>query len=133
LPEYNAVVAGQGVYQSNPIPNGMVLDASEVDSVEIATSAYNASIKSLAAQFNYPVVDMHAYLTTLSSSVTVDGMTMTRKFIQGGAFGLDGVHPTAIGYALIANQFIATINASYGATIPPVAVSNYRGCLFPAF
>ncbi len=133
LPEYNAVVAGQGVYQSNPVPNNMVLDATEVDSVEIATNAYNASIKSLAAQYNFALVDMHAYLTTLSSSITVDGMTMTRQFVQGGAFGLDGVHPTAIGYALIANQFIATINAKYGATIPPVAVSNYRGCLFPSY
>jgi hypothetical protein len=133
LPEYTAVLAGQGVYQSNPIPNADVLDASEVDSVEIATNAYNASIKSIAASFNYPVLDMHSFLTTLQSSITIDGVTLTRQFIQGGAFGLDGIHPTAIGYALIANQFIAAINANYGANIPPANVTAYRGELFPTF
>jgi hypothetical protein len=133
LPEYTAVEAGQGIYQSDPVPNDMVLDASEVDSVEIATNAYNASIKSLAASFGYPVVDMHSFLTSLTASITIDGITLTRQFVQGGAFGLDGIHPTAIGYALIANQFIAQINATYGATIPPADVSEYRGELFPSF
>lgn len=133
LPEYNAVVAGQGVYQSNPIPNGMVLDASEVDSVEIATNAYNSSIMALCAKHNYPCVDMHSYLATLAGSITIDGVTLTRQYVQGGAFGLDGVHPTARGYALIANQFIATINATYGSNIPPTNVSNYEGVQFPTF
>ena len=119
LPEYNAVKAGQGLYASNPVPNAMVLDAFEVDSVEVATGAYNASIKSIAASFGYPVIDMHSFLSSLNSSITVDG--------------LDGVHPTAIGYALIANQFIAAINANYGATIPPANISNYRGELFPTY
>ena len=131
LTEYNNVVAGQGLYKSNPIPNNQVLDVTEVDSVETATNAYNASITTLANSFGYAVIDMHAYLTTLTSSITIDGMTLTRQFIQGGAFGLDGVHPTAIGYALIANQFINGINMKYGSTIPPVAVSNYRGELLP--
>ena len=133
LSEYNSVLAGQGVYKSNPIPNNEVLDASEVDSVETATSAYNASIKSIAASFGYPVVDMHSFLSTLNSSITINGITLNRQFIQGGAFGLDGIHPTAIGYALIANQFISQINASYGATIPPADISKYRGELFPTF
>lgn len=133
LSEYTSVMAGQGLYKSNPIPNNEVLDASEVDSVETATQAYNASIKSIAASFGYPVVDMHSFLTSLQSSISIDGITLTREFIQGGAFGLDGIHPTAIGYALIANQFIAQINASYGATIPPVDVSKYRGELFPNY
>ena len=133
LPEYNAVKAGQGLYASNPVPNAMVLDAFEVDSVEVATGAYNASIKSIAASFGYPVIDMHSFLSSLNSSITVDGVTFTRQFIQGAAFGLDGVHPTAIGYALIANQFIAAINANYGATIPPANISNYRGELFPTY
>src|SRR6185312_596508 len=131
LTEYNNLLAGQGMSPSNPIPNNQVLDASEVDSVEIATNAYNASIRNIAASFGYPVIDMHAFLGSLQSSITIDGETLTRQFIQGGAFGLDGIHPTAVGYALIANQFIASINANYGATIPPADMSQYRGVLFP--
>lgn len=131
LTEYNNVLAGQGISPSDPIPDNQVLDASEVDSVEVATNAYNNSIRSIAASFGYPVVDMHQFLQTLQSSITIDGETFTRQFIQGGAFGLDGIHPTAVGYALIANQFIASINANYGATIPPADLSQYRGELFP--
>lgn len=133
LTEYTSVVAGQGVYQSNPIPNDEVLDASEVDSVETATLAYNASIKSIAGSMGYPVIDMYKFLTSLQSSITIDGVTLSRQFIQGGAFGLDGVHPTAIGYAIIANQFISGIDAAYGATIPPVDITKYRGELFPSY
>lgn len=131
LTAYNQVLAGQGVTAANPIPNDQVLDEAEADSVEIATNAYNASIRSLAASFGYPVVDMHGYLTSFQSSVVVDGQTFSRQFIQGAAFGLDGIHPTAVGYALIANQFIAAINANYGANIPPANLSQYRGELFP--
>ena len=35
-------------------------------------------------------------------------------------FGYDGVHPTAFGYAYIANQFIDSINAEFGGRIPHV-------------
>ncbi len=134
LPEYNAVLAGQGLYKSNPIPNSMVLDASEVDSVETATAAYNASIRTAALNFGYPVVDMNSFFSNaLKTSVTIDGISLSRQYIQGGGFGLDGVHPTARGYALIANQFIAQINATYGSNIPPAALSDYRGCLFPTY
>ena len=37
--------------------------------------------------------------------------TLTSSLVTGGAFGLDGVHPTARGYALIANQFMKAIDA----------------------
>ena len=32
----------------------------------------------------------------------------------GGAFSLDGVHPTARGYAFIANEFMKAIDVTYG-------------------
>ncbi|HXB10961.1 MAG TPA: SGNH/GDSL hydrolase family protein, partial [Bacteroidia bacterium] len=131
LTAYDSVLAGQGLTASNPLSNPLVLDASEVDSVEIALTQYNSSIKSLAASFGFPVVDMYKYLGSLQQSIYVDGITFNRTFIQGGAIGLDGVHPNARGYALVANQFIQVINASFGATIPPANVTQYRGVLFP--
>ena len=33
---------------------------------------------------------------------------------QGGIFGLDGIHPTAIGQGLIAHEFITAINTARG-------------------
>ncbi|HTB32362.1 MAG TPA: SGNH/GDSL hydrolase family protein [Bacteroidia bacterium] len=133
LTAYSSILAGLGWYKSNPLPDNYVLDVDEVANVHNTTLSYNASIKSIAASFGYPVVDMYQFLTTLQKSYTIDGVTLTAQFIQGGAFGLDGVHPNAKGYAVIANQFINQINQTYGASIPTADVANYRGVLFPNY
>ena len=131
LTAYVSVAGGAGLTTSTAIPDSLVLDASEVDSVRIATTQYNNSIKSLAASFGFAVVDMYQYLSTLQKSEYVDGIGFSRQFIQGGAFGLDGVHPNARGYVLVANQFIQTINTFYGASIPPADITQYKGVIFP--
>jgi hypothetical protein len=50
---------------------------------------------------------------------------MTAQYVTGGAFSLDGVHPSARGYALIANKFLEAINAKYGSTFKPVDLGTY--------
>ena len=45
------------------------------------------------------------------------GLTLTTDFL-GGLFSLDGLHPTNTGYAIMANQFIQTINANFKTSIP---------------
>ncbi len=133
LPAYDSVSAGCGKTINRPIPNNLVLDAAEADSVETATLQYNASIKSLAAQFGFGVVDMYAYLQEFQTSETIDGISFSRAFIQGGTFGLDGIHPTARGYADVANQIILEINSKYGSTIPQVDITKYNAEIFPNF
>jgi hypothetical protein len=39
-------------------------------------------------------------------------------------FSLDGVHPTNTGYAIIANEFIKTMNRSLRTNIPYVSVAQ---------
>ena len=39
---------------------------------------------------------------------------------------MDGVHPSPRGYALIANQFLAAINTTYGSNLKAVDLSKYR-------
>ncbi len=46
-------------------------------------------------------------------------------YATGGAFSLDGVHPTARGYAVVANRIIDAINTGFGATIPAVNPGDY--------
>jgi lysophospholipase L1-like esterase len=133
LPAYDSVTAGCGTTIGRPIPNDLVLDAAEADSVAVATVAYNTSIKSLAAQFGFGVVDMYTYLQGFQTSETIDGISFSRTFIQGGTFGLDGIHPTARGYADVANQIILEINSKYGATIPQVDITKYNAEIFPNF
>ena len=131
LPAYTSVVAGAGLTPATALPDNMVLDESESDSAQNAVIQYNDSIKSIAASFGFAVVDMYQYLSTLQKSIYIDGISFNRQFIQGGTFGLDGIHPNARGYALVANRFIQTINSYYGANIPPADVTQYKGVIFP--
>ena len=74
---------------------------------------------------------MNSYLKTLNSGITYNGINFNATFVTGGAFSLDGVHPNARGYALIANHFLRSINTKYASSIPMVDVTKYHGILFP--
>ncbi|MNY80078.1 hypothetical protein D3C86_2209820 [compost metagenome] len=50
---------------------------------------------------------------------------MSSTYVTGGAFSLDGVHPSGRGYGLIANIFIDAINAKYGSTLRHVDLALY--------
>ena len=66
-----------------------------------------------------------------TSGIQFDGVKYNASFIRGGSFSLDGVHLTGRGYAIIANEFIKSINSTYGSTLPQVNVNNYSGVTFP--
>lgn len=121
--------AGWGT--KKPIPGRFVLTADEVAKIKTATSNFNNTIAGLAKRENLAVVDMNAYMQSLQSGVTYNGVTFTPTFVSGGAFSLDGVHLTPRGYALVANQIIMAVNSKYGSTIPLVDVNKYKGIQFP--
>ena len=61
------------------------------------------------------IVDFEAILVEASTSgIMFDNYTMTTKLVTGGLISLDGIHLTARGYALMANKFLAAIDATYG-------------------
>lgn len=122
---------GDGHSQAVPFSNYDVLDADEVILAKSHTLTLNASINKIAGSYGYPVVDMFTYMDNLSAGFTFDGIDMSIKYIEGGTFSLDGIHPNPRGYAVVANEFIRVINEAYGANIPKVAVGNYRGVKFP--
>ncbi len=122
---------GKGNSSSNPIPKDKVLDINEANACKARTVELNNIIKDLAAQYNYPVVDMYKFLETFESGIKIDGIAFNVKYIEGGAFSLDGVHVNPRGYAIIANEFIKKINEFYGSNIPLVEVGKYKGIIFP--
>lgn len=112
-----------------PLEDKWVLTASEQTDVAVATAAYNESIASLAAQYDVAFLDANAFFQGVSESGVPlsDGSTVTTTYATGGAFSLDGVHPSPRGYALICNQLIAAINAKYGSNLPGVDPLDYKG------
>ena len=112
-----------------PLADEWVLTPEEQLAVQTATAAYNQAIAGLAQQYDLGLVDVNAYLTTVATTgITLsDGSTVTAEYATGGGFSLDGVHPSPRGYALLANQFIAVIEAKYGAELPEIDPLAYTG------
>jgi len=120
-----------GLHPLNPIASNYVLDKDEVAIVKDFTASYNTTIKSVASANGLALVDANALLTEYGAGKVVNGATVSAAFITGNLFSLDGIHLTPMGYSIIANEFIKSINAKYGSSIPIVNVTQYRGVKFP--
>jgi lysophospholipase L1-like esterase len=118
---------------SVPLADKWVLSKNELAEIKAATDAFNITIKAAADAKGLAFVDAKAIMAQLVSpyGYSANGFTLKSTFVTGGAFSLDGVHPSPRGYALIANEFIKAINAKYGSTLKAVDLSKYR-VLFPA-
>ena len=124
-----------GGTMKGPLPDAAVLSASEVVAVQAMVKSYNGVIAASAMAAGATLVDINAlFANTTANGITVNGIKGTTSFL-GGAFSLDGIHPTNTGYAVIANAFIDTMNAAFHKTIPdvnlvPVAAADP---LFPPY
>jgi lysophospholipase L1-like esterase len=97
---------------------GVILRAKEIADIKARTTALNDVIKAVAASNGYAVADMNAYFAEIKAyGLVVGGIKLTPSFLTGGLFSYDGVHPQRIGYAVLANKFIETINNSWGTAI----------------
>ncbi|WP_347373915.1 G-D-S-L family lipolytic protein [Aequorivita sp. Q41] len=111
---------------SIPLSDQYVLAVSEQERITAASTAYNATIEALAAAKGLAYVDAKTALARVANGgVSFEGGVLSSQFVTGGAFSLDGVHPTPRGYAYTANLIIQAINQTYDATIPMVHIGNY--------
>lgn len=111
---------------SIPLEDQFVLTATEQGRVAAAAASYNATIEGLAAANDLAYVDARAALAEVAATgVGFDAGLLTSQFVTGGAFSLDGVHPTPRGYAYTANVILEAINRKYNATFPTVNIGNY--------
>ena len=113
------------------IPDRCSLIDSEVATARTAIAAYNAVIIDLAATHNFAVADIASFYSSVNSGITFNAADFTSEFAAGGFFGLDGYGLNPKGAGLVANEFIAAINAQYGAVVPTVSIEPLRGVLFP--
>ncbi len=121
-----------GQSTGNPFPSILVLDGTEQTSVAAATTAYNSAISSAATIRGLALFDANSYFRGVASSAQAsNAVNNTASYISGNLFGLDGVHPTPRGYALVANEILKAINAKYGSSFTGVNANDYRGVVFP--
>ena len=111
---------------SIPLTNQYVLTTTEQARVATAGASYNAIIEGLAAANELGYGDMKSALSEVAANgAFYNGGVLTSTYVTGGAFSLDGVHPTPRGYAFTANTIIDVINTTYNASIPKVDIGTY--------
>ncbi len=130
---YGPLDAPVGLHPNAPLPNSLVLDSDEIAVAQAAVTSFNSTIASLAAARNIPVVDVNSIFSDIHShGLEIGGLTFTTSFITGGLFSLDGVHPSDLGSAILANEFINTINENFNASIPRVNVVDLMSEISPS-
>jgi lysophospholipase L1-like esterase len=98
---------------------GVLLYADEVALIEASTTHFNDTIKAQAAAHGAGVLDVNAIFSQLKQTgYDIGGLHVSADFPAGGLFSADGLHPTNIGYAVLADYWIQAINQTAGTKIP---------------
>lgn len=125
-----------GADPGNPLPNALILDASEIETTAQAVSAFNGIISAAVNRYpsQFALVDINSLLNNIRASdaaggTEFQGIKFSTAFVTGGLFSLDGVHPSAQGYAILTNEFLKVINNRYNANYKLVDIANIPGSL----
>lgn len=101
-----------------------VLDETEVALIEERTHALNGIIQEVAQEFGFPVVNIAEKFREYALNPPIyAGVPITRRYL-GGLFSLDGVHPSNIGHALVANEFLSILQSGYGWNAPLLSAAT---------
>ena len=103
--------------------DGLVLSEAEQASIRARIDGFNATIRAAAATYGSGahVVEIGDFLNdrlTGKTPVVIGDKVLSRKWVRGNSFSLDGVHPNYTAQALIANFVLETLNAVLGLTAP---------------
>jgi len=105
----------QGYGTQIPLEDKWVLTPEEQNEIKVATDAYNATIESVANSKGLALVDFKTLsIDALVNGYAFDNYTLTTDLVTGGMISLDGIHLTARGYALMANEILKAIDVTYG-------------------
>jgi lysophospholipase L1-like esterase len=112
-------------FAGTPLPDAVVLTTGELAEVRARQQQVNAAIRAAAASKSIPVLDVEGLFTKWKQGQQFAGIRLSLDFLTGGLISYDGIHPTELGYAVIANEFIRLINREYSASIPEVSLMEY--------
>ncbi len=108
------------------LTDDVVLSGAEVATINDRINGFNSVIRTVAGEVGAAVVDMNVVFNRIArNGLSIGGVTLTTEFLTGGLFSYDGVHASATGYAVVANEFIKAINAQFGGAIPQVALAPF--------
>lgn len=117
-----------------PVPScGHVLDGDERVAIRRTVQAFNAEIAAAIDEVEIrrgvavARIDAFGLFDSIAASgydVRGDGRLVLGTRYLGGIFGLDGVHPTRTGHAIIANAVLDAIQSRFGEVVARVDVAR---------
>ncbi|UBM57767.1 hypothetical protein LAG90_13190 [Marinilongibacter aquaticus] len=114
-----------GLSAENPLKDEDVLDSEEQRFADVF--GYNKLLRIFTDQKRLPYVDLEGlYDKVLNGEYqNADGVSVDSSYPSGNFFSSDGITPTALGQAIIANEIIGVLNEHYKANIPLLNLKNY--------
>jgi hypothetical protein len=120
----NAISRQLVLKDARPLPAGSIMTAAVAAEIRKRVQALNGEIVAVARENRALVYDLNAFFARMrSAGVTVGATTVTGHYL-GGFYSLDGHYPGATGHALIANDILTFLNASYQRAFPLVDVAS---------
>jgi len=112
-------------------------DANEATAIDAAITGFNATIASQAGVHDVALVDFHGLLTEIEGGqYSVGGWELNDEWFvanvgqeKASFYSSDGLHPSDIGHAVVANAFIDAINDHYGSSIQRLSEAEQKDIL----
>ena len=104
----------------SPLIKAASIPSERAEAIDEVASSFGSSVA---------LVPINALFTQASQAgYTVGGFPapLSPQF-GGGLVSWDGLHPSNLGYAIIANQFISTADTAFGMTIPQLSPLQLAG------
>jgi len=133
---YGLLASGADVHTVNRVletdgiqNDGLVMSEYEQGLIRARIDTFNDAIRQAVQSRSGSIhlIETGAWLNDMLTGVTpleVGGRNLTRKWVRGSSFTLDGVHPGYTGQAVIANKIMEGINAALGLDAPPAGLSE---------
>lgn len=128
---------GVGATPGNPLGPQYVLTAAEAAIAQDAVDTFNSTMETAVMGINAargntlpPVlyIDMNGFFNdVVAEGLTVGDNRLTVVYGSGGIFSLDGIHPTALGSAAVANRVIRGMNAGWDRNIQEIDLADLFG------
>ena len=108
------------------LANNDIIDSQEFNINVNFIKQYNELVRKSAKESNLALVDLEKIYSQIhNNTYNSNSELLISGGLRGNFFSADGIYPTAIGQAVIANEVIKSINSTYKSNIPIINLSDY--------
>lgn len=106
------------------------LSEDEIRAFDAGVNLANKTIRQWAVYYDLALVDLNALYHQIQEGTykTEQGLVI-RGGLEGNFFSSDGIYPSILGQAIIANEVCRALNAKYQARVPLIDINEYLSAI----